>query len=187
MGPASADAVAAVATFLREHPDRIRAVARGLQGSQRLLDSVVSGRSMGRQLPEGAPVRVQLSRREVYRRGEVVAFQIGARVIAHRVLFCGTRGRRQGILITCGDARLSPDLPFHVSSVLGAVVAVRTERGWNPPEALPRRPLVERAIARTWQTVASSLCLFGLDFGRRSLGWLYFAGRTASRPLRRAR
>lgn len=186
MGLPSADAVAAVATFLRDHPERIRAVARRLQGSERLLDSVVFGRSMGRQLPEGAPVRVQLSRREVYERGEVVAFQIGARVIAHRVLFCGTGGRRRGIVITRGDARLTPDLPFHVTSVLGAVVAVRTERGWNPPEALPRRPLVERAIARTWQAVASALCLLGLSFARRSLGWLYFAGRTAFRPLRRA-
>ena len=141
-----------------------------LQGSERLLESVVSGRSMGRHLPEGSSVRVQFSRREVYQPGEVVAFQMGARVIAHRVLFCGTGGRRRGIVITRGDARLTPDLPFHISSVLGAVAAVRTEPGWNPPEALPRRPLVERAIAFSWQAAASALCLLGLGFGRRSLG-----------------
>lgn len=183
IGLPPADAPAAVAAFLRDHPERVRSVARQLQDSERLFESCITGHSMGRQLPAGAPVRIQLSRREHYVPGEVVAFQNGARLIAHRVLFCGTAGRRRGIVITRGDALLTPDLPFHVSAILGAVVAVQTQRGWGPPAALPRRALVERSLARGWQAFASGLCLPGLAFARRSLGWLYFAGRTAQRAL----
>lgn len=177
-GPASADAVAAAATFLRDHPERIRSVASGLKGSERILDSVVGGHSMGRQLPDGAPIRIQLCRREAYARGEIVAFLTDRHVAVHRVLFCGQRGRRQGILITRGDAHLYPDLPIHISSVLGSVVAVRAEGGWSPPAAPPRRPLPERVLARAWLAVASALCLVDLDFARRGLGFLFFLGRT---------
>jgi hypothetical protein len=177
--PASADAVAAAAAFLRDHPARIRAVAKGLKGSERSLDSVVSGHSMGSQLPDGAPIRIQLWRRERYEPGEIVAFLTDRQVAVHRVQFCGVRGRRRGILITRGDAHLYPDLPIHVSRVLGTVAAVRTELGWSPPAAPPRRPLPQRALARAWLAVASALCLVGLDFARRSLGFLFFSGRTA--------
>jgi hypothetical protein len=181
IGPPSTDAVTAVAAFLQDHPERIRSVARRLQDAERLFESRVAGSSMGRQLPEGAPVRIQLCRREAYEPGTVVAYQVGARVIAHRVVSCGTVGRRRGVVIARGDARLFPDLPFDVSSVLGAVVAVQTERGWNPPESAPDGPLAQRAIARTWQAVAWILCGFGLRFARRTLGFLHFAGRTAAR------
>jgi hypothetical protein len=177
--PASAEAVAAAAAFLRDHPARIRAVARGLKGSERSLDSVVSGHSMGSQLPDGAPIRIQLCQRDVYEPGEVVAFLTDRQVAVHRVHFCGRRGRRRGMLITRGDAHLYPDLPIHVSSVLGTVVAVRTERGWCPPAVPPLRPLPQRALARVWLTVASALCLTDLDFARRSLGFLFFCGRSA--------
>ncbi len=176
----------AAATFLRDHPERIRSLARRLQDAERLLDSVVGGRSMGDQLPDGAPVRIQLARREVYERGEIVAFWSGGRVNVHRVLFCGRGGRRRGVVITRGDAFLCPDLPFDVSSVLGTVVAVRTGRGWNPPEALPRRALAGRAVARSWQAIASALCWADLALARRGLGWLYSCGRAAIAPLRRA-
>jgi hypothetical protein len=173
--------VAAVAAFLHDHPERIRSVAGRLQDAERLFESRITGSSMGRQLPEGAPVRIQLCRRESCEPGEVVAFQVGARVIAHRVIFCGTAGRRRGVVITRGDARLFPDLPFHVSSVLGAVVAVQTERGWIPPEPAPDGPLGRRAIAWIGQELAWILCWLGLGAARRGLRSLYFAGRTVAR------
>jgi len=183
----STAAVAAATTFLRDHPERVRSVARRLQDSERLLESVVGGSSMGRQLPDGAPIRIQLSRRETYERGEIVAFWNDRQIVVHRVLFCGRAGRRRGILITRGDAYLFPDLPIDLASVLGTVVAVRTERGWNPPGALPHRGLVERAVARTGQAMASALCRVDLAFARRGLRGLYFCGRTATAMLRRAR
>jgi hypothetical protein len=179
--PARSDAIAAAAAFLRDHPERIRSVASGLKGSQRSLDSVVSGDSMGRQLPDGAPIRIQLCQREWYEPGEIVAFLTDRHVAVHRVHFCGQRGRRRGILITRGDAHLHPDLPIHVSSVLGRVEAVRTERGWGPPAAPPRGPFAQRALARAWLAIASALCLVGLGFARRSLNLLYFSGRTLLR------
>jgi hypothetical protein len=178
--------VAAAAAFLRDHPDRIRSVASGLKDSERSLDSVVSGSSMGRQLPDGAPIRIQLCRRESYQPGEIVAYLTDRHVAVHRVQTFHQRGRRRGILITRGDAHLFPDLPIHVSCVLGRVVAVRTERGWEPPAAPPRRAFAQRALARSWLAIASALCFAGLDLSRRSLGFLYFSGRTALRPLRRA-
>jgi hypothetical protein len=178
--------VAAAAAFLRDHPERIRRVASGLKDAERSLDSVVSGSSMGRQLPDGAPIRIQLCRREAYEPGEIVAFLTDRHVAAHRVQTFHRRGRRRGILITRGDAHLAPDLPIHISSVLGRVVAVRTELGWSPPANAPRRALGERVLARAWLAIASALCLTGLDYARRSLGFLYFSGRTALRPLRRA-
>jgi hypothetical protein len=176
-------AVAALASFLRDHPERTLSVAERLKHSGRLLDSVVGGRSMADQLLDGAPIRIQLSARTDFEPGEIVAFWNGRQVTVHRVLFCGRRGRRRGVVITCADAYLCPDLPFDVSAVLGPVVAVRTERGWSAPGALPRRPLAQRAIARAWQALASALCAIDLTFARRSLAFLYFCGRTAIRPV----
>jgi len=177
-------AVAALASFLRDHPERTLTVAERLKHSGRLLDSVVGGRSMADQLPDGVPIRIQLSARTDFAPGEIVAFWSGRQVTVHRVLFCGRRGRRRGVVITRGDAYLCPDIPFDVSSVLGPVVAVRTEQGWTAPGPLPARPRVARAIARAWQAVASALCAIDLEFARRSLAFGYFCGRTVTRPLR---
>lgn len=170
-------AVAALASFLREHPERTLTVAERLKHSGRLLDSTVGGRSMGATLPDGAPIRIQLTAREEFARGEVVAFWNGRQVTVHRVLFCRTRGRRRGAIVTRGDAYLCPDLPFHVSAVLGPVVAVETARGWHAPDALPDRPLAQRMIARAWEAVASALCRLDVSLARRGLAALYFCGR----------
>jgi hypothetical protein len=171
-------AVAALATFLREHPERTLSVAVRLKHSGRLLDSTVGGRSMGDTLPDGAPIRIQLSAREEFARGEVVAFWNGRQVTVHRVLFCGRRGRRRGVVVTRGDAYLCPDLPFHVSVVLGPVVAVRTARGWHEPDVAPRRTLAQRAVAGAWEEAASALCWLDVALARRGLAALYFLGRT---------
>jgi hypothetical protein len=177
---------AALAHFLRESPEGVRAAARRLKGTDRVLESVVGGRSMGAQLPDGAPIQIQLGERERFEPGEIVAFLNGSQVAVHRVLFCGRSGRRRGILITRGDAHLLPDLPISISAVLGTVAAVRGEAGWAPPEPAPRKPLAQRALAGAWLALAAALCRVELDLARRSLGWLYFAGRSLSRPLRRA-
>ena len=176
-------AIAALASFLREHPERTLTVAERLKHSGRLLDSTVGGRSMGATLPDGAPIRIQLSAREEFARDEVVAFWNGRQVTVHRVLYCGQRGRRRGVMITRGDAYLSPDLPFRVSSVLGPVVSVRTAHGWHAPDALPSRPLAQRAVARAWERVAAVLCWLDVSFARRGLAALYLCGRAARRML----
>ena len=183
---AASPVTAAAASLLREHPESYPSVARRLQDAERLIDSVIGGTSMGRQLPDGAPIRIRLCRRAVYDRGEIVAFWNGRQVTVHRVLFCGRSGRRRGVVITRGDAYLFPDLPFDVASAWGVVTAVETECGWHAPDALPRRPLAARAVARIAEALVTTLCRIDLAFARRSLRLLYFVGRTAARPLRGA-
>jgi len=178
-------ATTAAAALLREHPDQIESVARRLQDAERLLDSVIGGNSMGRQLPDGAPIRIQLCRREFYEPGEIVAFWNGRQVTVHRVLFCGRTGRLRNIVITRGDAYLFPDLPFDVSSVWGIVIGVQTERGWHPPDEPPRLSLASRALARIGLAIATALCRVDLALARRSLAMAYFAFYAAAGPLGR--
>jgi hypothetical protein len=179
--------VAGVGAFLREHPEQIRAVARSLQAAERLLESRVGGDCMGRQLPDGARIRIQLARRPHWQRGEIVAYLNGERVTVHRVLFCGRSGHRRGIVITRGDERVFPDLPFEVSAVLGSVVAVETPQGWTAPAALPRRPLVRRLAGGVLFAFVALLAAIDLSLARRCLAALYLTGSALVRPLRPAR
>lgn len=140
------DLVQALASFFRDDPARILAVASSLRGPGRTLDSTIEGGSMGRTLPPGARIRIALAERPSYAAGEVVAFLAGSQVIVHRVIHRGQRGAAHGYLITQGDATLVPDPPVNADHVLGAVIGIQREGRWTAVDALWRRTARARTV-----------------------------------------
>jgi hypothetical protein len=141
------DPVRAVAAFFREDPARILVVASGLRGPHRRIESTVEGNSMGRTLPPGSRIRIELAERPSCERGDVVAFLARGKVVVHRVAHKGRRGAARGRLLTRGDAALIPDPAVDVGSVLGAVTVIDSDGGWMPPGDRPRRSLSARVVA----------------------------------------
>ncbi|MBW3564851.1 MAG: S24/S26 family peptidase [Acidobacteria bacterium] len=94
------------------------------------FEAPVSGSSMGSTIPEGSVVLVVPSTEP--RRGDVVAFREGERVIAHR-LFFAVRDH----LVVVGDGYPVPDLPVPRERLLGRIERVRRTAEW---EEVPGRP-----------------------------------------------
>jgi hypothetical protein len=147
------DPVRAVATFFREDPSRILAVASRLRGPDRSLESTVEGLSMGRTLPPGSRIRIDFVERDGYEVGEVVAFVAGGQVVVHRVVYRGRAGPARGYVLTRGDAPLAPDAPVPERSIIGAVGAVQRDGRWEAVGGRPwqtRRARVVRALLLVW-------------------------------------
>jgi hypothetical protein len=171
----------AVGTLIEGHPDRIAAIAASLQQSGRVLESRVRGTSMADALPEGAAVRIALCRAQGYRRGEVVAFLVGARLTVHRVVVARCWPRRTA-LVTRGDARVFADPPLRADQVLGRVVAVRTTTAaWTPVPAPTPLTRTRGLVAAIATAVAAALAS---AFGARVAHGL---AKVAYRLLLRAR
>jgi hypothetical protein len=130
------DPVQAVSRFFQEDPARILTVAAGLRAPDRTLESTVLGMSMGRTIPAGSRVRIELAPRPRLRPDEVVAFVAGPHVVVHRVVRLARRGTR-GYLLTRGDAALVVDPPIDETRVLGRVITVHHQQAWVAPGPPP--------------------------------------------------
>jgi hypothetical protein len=146
------DPVQAVAAFFREDPARILVVASRLRGPSRSIESTIDGNSMGRTLPPGSRIRIELVEQRSVELGEVVAFLARGKVVVHRIVHKGRRGAARGRLVTRGDAALIPDPAVEVGSILGTVTAVDQSGSWVPPGERPRRSLSARVLA--WLALA---------------------------------
>jgi hypothetical protein len=131
------DPVQAVATFFREDPARILAVASHLRDPGRTVESTVAGMSMGRTLPPGTRIRIDLGGPAAGAVGDVVTFVAGSQVVVHRVIARGW-GAGRGFLVTRGDIALAPDRPVREDTVLGAVTGVWEGGAWVAPPGAPR-------------------------------------------------
>jgi hypothetical protein len=110
------------------------AVAVLWKRSKREVVTRFGGGSMRPSIPELAPVRLRFGDEDAAV-GDVIAFQIGDRLIVHRVV-----AKRGAKLFTRGDAELLPD-PFLVDrqAVLGKVILVESSEGWIELPASRRR------------------------------------------------
>src|SRR5262249_16743899 len=124
------DVLEAGRRFFQEHPARILTVASRLRGPGRTVESTVLGVSMGRTIPGGSRIRIELAAPRRHERGEVIAFVAGHHVIVHRVLRPARRWPRDHAL-TRGDAAWIPDPPLAAEHVLGAVIAVQRDGRWT--------------------------------------------------------
>ena len=180
----SDDLLRAFAGLLEGRPERILSIAAPLQRAGRIIESTVRGDSMGRSLPPGASIRIRLCRREAYAPGEIVAFLNGAHLTVHRLLSCGTEGRRKGMFLARGDARLLPDPPARTDSVLGVVIAVRSGSGWGAPPPLERQRWLRRLSSTAMEKVAFAICLLAPERSSRILNRLYAGIMAAARRFR---
>jgi hypothetical protein len=138
--------------------------------------------SMGRALPAGSRIRIQLADRRRYEVGEVVAFLAGKHVVVHRVVRRGPGGAAGDYLLTRGDAALVPDLPVEERRVLGAVTGVARDGGWVAVDACPRQVYPVRA--GTWVLLAAAASL--LRVSPRAAAAFVTAVHRCAQPLRRA-
>jgi hypothetical protein len=176
------DPVQAVGRFFREDPARILAVAARVRAPERTLESTVEGMSMGRTLPAGSRIRIELAHRGRYEVGEVVAFLAGRHVVVHRVVRRGRGGSAGGYLLTRGDAALVPDPPVEERRVLGAVTGVARDGGWVAVNACPREVYPVRAVI--WLLLAAAASL--LRVSPRAAAAFVTAVHRCAQPVRRA-
>jgi hypothetical protein len=167
---ADLDRLHAVGSFFAGSPERILSIVGGLQQDTHVVQSRVQGPSMGATLPDGASIRIQLSRAPDCRPGEVVACLIGARLVTHRIVHGGGRSAR--VLITRGDDELLPDPPIDARGIVGRVVAVESSGQWvSPPPPVPDSA-ARRALAYGILAVVASLSRVNVSWARRALATL---------------
>lgn len=87
-----------------------------LARSGKIIESEISGTSMGRTLPAGTRIRIQPLPAGNYGIGQIVAFVRGSTIFAHRIAY----RTKQGVL-TRGDNHSWCDLPVPLDAVLGLV------------------------------------------------------------------
>ena len=106
--------------------DQLLAFGVLLGRSGKVIESEISGTSMGSTLPSGCRVRIHPLSTEEYRSGQVVAFVAGSAIFAHRIV----HRSRQGVL-TRGDSHSWCDLPVPVSAILGVVSERLVNGEWH--------------------------------------------------------
>src|SRR5260370_4018930 len=113
--------------------DQLLAFGALVGRSGKIIESEISGSSMGSSLPAGRRIRIRPWRPDEYRPGQVVAFVSGNTILAHRIIFRS----RQGAL-TRGDNRSLCDLPVPWRSILGLVTESQVGGEWRSlPENVP--------------------------------------------------
>jgi hypothetical protein len=117
--------------------------------SGKIIESEISGTSMGSTFPAGSRIRIRPLPQPQYRRGQVVAFVSGHTLFAHRII----SRSRQGVL-TRGDNRSWCDLPLPWRAVLGLVTENRINGEWRPVD---HDPLCKRGSGGAWRVVDALL------------------------------
>jgi len=129
--------------------DQLLAFGTLLARSGKIIESEISGTSMGRTLPEGSRIRIQPLPAGDYGVGQIVAFVRGSTIFAHRIAY----RTKQGVL-TRGDNHSWCDLPMPVDAVLGLVTEWWINGEWqrfaDVPQGSPEQPwrirVVETAV-----------------------------------------
>jgi hypothetical protein len=105
--------------------EQLLALGAVLGRSGKIIESEISGTSMGSTLPAGSRIRIRPLPVEECRAGQVVAFVSGNAIYAHRIIFCN----RQGAL-TRGDNHSLCDLPVPSRAILGVVTECLRDGKW---------------------------------------------------------
>jgi len=129
--------------------EQVLAFGTLLARSGKIIESEISGTSMGRALPAGTRIRIQPLHAGDYGVGQIVTFVRGSTIFAHRIAY----RTKQGVL-TRGDNNSWCDLPMPVDAVLGLVTEWWTNGEWHRfadvPQVSPEQPwrirVVETAV-----------------------------------------
>lgn len=139
------------------------------------VESELRGGSMGLAIPDGSRIRIVYSEGFAWRKGQVVVFLAGSRVMVHRVMYVGRPGRARRFLITHGDGNWICDPPVTLETIAGRVEEFRVDGQWRavgPPRiSLVRRSvsLASLAVLRTaleWNPSLAVQIARGMSYGR---------------------
>jgi hypothetical protein len=95
------------------------------------VESELRGTSMGLTIPSGSPIRIVHVEEGAWRPGQVIAFLAGSRVVVHRVIHVGKRGRARMFLITQGDGNWMCDPPVGLDTIAGLVEEFCIDGKWQ--------------------------------------------------------
>jgi signal peptidase I len=123
----------------------LAAVAALWKRTGREVTASFGGISMLPSIAPGAPLVIVC--RDEAEPGDVIVFLHRGTIVVHRLL-----ERREGWLLTRGDANAIPDQPVPAAEIIGRVVAMRTEDGMKP---VPEHG--ETAQQRTMRQIVSCL------------------------------
>jgi hypothetical protein len=111
----------------------------------KIIESEISGTSMGSTLPAGTRIRIQPLPAGDYGIGQIVAFVRGSTIFAHRIAY-----RTKQAVLTRGDNHSWCDLPVPVDAVIGIVTESCINGEWQRfadlPQGSPAQPWKIRAL-----------------------------------------
>jgi hypothetical protein len=162
--------------------DQLLALAALLGRSGRIIESEISGTSMGSTLPAGRRIRIGPLRREEYRPGHVVAFVSGDAIFAHRIISCSDQG-----VLTRGDNRSWCDLPLPWCAILGIVTESQVDGVWRPLVNHVPLEQEERGQRRTVETLLGACLQIDIRLARFVSRTLMVMARWRRRFVRTAR
>lgn len=110
------------------------------------VESELRGTSMGLAIPGGSRIRIVHTEGDACRPGQVVAFLGGSRVMVHRVIHVGRRGRARMFLITQGDGNWMCDPPVALDTIAGRVDEYCVNGQWQAVGP-SRASLLRRAVS----------------------------------------
>lgn len=129
--------------------DQVLAFGALLGRSGKIIESEISGTSMGSTLPSGCRIRICPLPNGEYHPGQVVAFVASEAIYAHRIV----HRSREGVL-TRGDGHSWCDLPVPSCAILGVVTEYLLDGEWRALESAafnrerPNRERVHEILLR---------------------------------------
>ena len=144
--------------------DQLLAFGALLGRSGKIIESEISGTSMGSTLPSGCHIRICPLPPDEYRSGQVVAFVAGKTICAHRIVHRSSQG-----VLTCGDSHFWCDLPVPVSAILGVVSERLVNGQWIPFD--DRVPFESEKRTRHWIIETLLLLCLRIDIRLARQAW----------------
>ncbi len=123
------------------------ALAPLLQRTGRVIESEISGVSMGSTLPAGTRIRIQCEDPASARLGTVVAIMAERGLFGHRLLWRGTDRRGYPTVLTRGDGSPVCDPPVAADRILGEITHWYAAPEWRPVPVADAAPRLRRVPA----------------------------------------
>lgn len=123
------------------------ALAPLLQRTRRVIESEISGISMGSTLPAGTRIRIQCEDPATAPRGAVVAIMAERGLIGHRLLWRGTDRHGHAMVLTRGDRSPVCDPPVAADRILGEITHWYEAPEWRVVPAPQPSPPLQRLLA----------------------------------------
>lgn len=126
-----------------------------------------SGQSMSPSILDGEAITVAPVSVGDVRRGDILLYHNGRRILAHRVVRIASRRDTSPRLILRGDASVTEDAPIAAAQVLGRVVSV--ERDGRELTLVGRRARLRRILGKSAARLKGLVsCLISSDVLRSS-------------------
>ena len=128
-------------------PDWRLAVAPLLQRAGRVIESEITGTSMGSTLPPGTRIRIHCEDPGSAKPGAVVAVMTDRGLIGHRLIWRGVDRKGRSIALTRGDGLTVCDPPAVTDRFLGEITEWYSAAAWRPVPGAPPTSWLRRCAA----------------------------------------